>query len=225
MKHVLGAIVLMALLTTSAFAQSLPLMANTKHDLRASSTATVKGASESICGYCHTPHVPTTGIKVPLWSRAPLTTTGYTAYDHALSATIDANVIPLGTTGDNNISAMCMSCHDGTALFSSSAYVKRPYAGTNSYNTTTTVGASDNLFNGSKYGSGLSHTHPVNFAYNAALVSADGELQATPLNNVPLFDGKMQCASCHDVHSHTSGKFVRTPGTDHGYLCVSCHMK
>jgi predicted CXXCH cytochrome family protein len=222
MKHVLGAIVMMALLASSAFAQSLPLMANKKHDLRFSSSASVKGASESLCGYCHTPHVPATGIKVPLWSRAKLTTTGYTAYS---SSTMNSTPTALAT-GDENVSAMCMSCHDGTALFSPTAYVKRPYSGTvNTYNTTTTVGDASNLFNGTKYGAGLSHTHPVNFTYDAALATADGHLESTPLNNVPLFSGKMQCASCHDVHSTTSGKFIRNPGSDHSYLCVSCHQK
>jgi predicted CXXCH cytochrome family protein len=40
-----------------------------------------------------------------------------------------------------------------------------------------------------------------------------------------LFSGKMQCATCHEVHSNTVGRpFLRasTTGSD---LCLGCHGK
>lgn len=222
MKQLFVVAVLLLAFGTLAMGQT-PLMTGGKHDFSYSNRAdSIYGASEKLCSYCHTPHVPVAGIKAPLWSRAKLGSTGYGVYS---SATMQATVTPLDANQDN-VSSMCMSCHDGSALFSSTAYlnVKRPYAGTTSWTPyeAITVGNAANLHGGTKYGTGLSHTHPVNFVYDAALVSADGALQSTPLNDLPLYGGTMQCGSCHNPH--LSSKMTRQT-TDGGKLCVSCHIK
>lgn len=224
MKKLLFVAILLIVATSFVMSQTLPTMANGKHDFRYSKTSGIKGASEKLCNYCHTPHVPATGIKAPLWSRAKLASTGFEVYSN--DATLDANPTAL-ETGDVNNSSMCMSCHDGSLLFTDIAYVKKPDAGSVSWTTTGAdtlrVGSSANLHGGTKYGTGLSHTHPVNFTY------ADGGagIHPTPISiNAsavpPLYDGKMQCGSCHDPH--LSSKMTRAT-TDNGTLCISCHQK
>ena len=53
----------------------------------------------------------------------------------------------------------------------------------------------------------LTQQHPVNFTYNAALANAAGLLVPASKTSVdgageiPLFQGKMQCATCHDPHN------------------------
>ena len=218
MKQLLVVAVMILVAASFVMGQTLG-MATSKHNFALSSTNTIKGANEKVCGYCHTPHVPATGIKAPLWSRAKLASTGYGVYS---SATMDAAPTAL-EAGQDNVSSMCMSCHDGSALFASAAYVKRPYGGTwTTAIENQVVGDAANLHSGTKYGTGLSHTHPVNFAYDAALVSADGALQAAPMNNLPLYNGMMQCGSCHNPH--LTSKMTRAT-SDGGLLCISCHIK
>lgn len=224
MKKLLLVAVLVLVAASFVMAQTLPTMANGKHDFRYSKATGIKGASEKLCSYCHTPHVPATGIKTPLWSRAKLASAGYGIYDNT---TMDANPTALAV-GDINNSSLCMSCHDGSLLFASAAYVKRPHAGTVAWTTymtdTAKVGDAANLHTGTKYGTGLSHTHPVNFTY------ADGGAgiqlptpRAIDANVAPpLYDGMMQCGSCHDPH--LSSKMTRV-STDNGSLCISCHLK
>ena len=192
------------------------------HDLRASKPSSIRGSTDDLCAYCHTPHVPTTGIKEPLWSRAKLSTTkSYTSY---ASSTLDANPTAL-QNGDANNSAMCMSCHDGSNIFSLTKYTK--YPGGSEANPDF-VGPKYNLLDGSYYSSGLHFTHPVNFTYDDALATMDGALRmpATILNKLPLFDGKVQCSSCHDPHVPASIRryFLRTTESN-GILCISCHDK
>ncbi|MBI5022352.1 MAG: hypothetical protein HZB59_13030 [Ignavibacteriales bacterium] len=221
MKQLLVVAVMILVATTFVMSQTPTLgMATSKHNFAASSANTIKGASEKVCAYCHTPHVPSTGIKAPLWSRKALT--AGTAYGVYSSATMDATPTALAT-GQDNVSSMCMSCHDGSALFTTTAYEKRPYGGTwTTAIENQTVGDAANLHGGTKYGTGLSHTHPVNFVYDAALVTADGALQATPLNNLPLYNDMMQCGSCHNPHG--TSKMTRV-SSDGGVLCISCHIK
>jgi predicted CXXCH cytochrome family protein len=217
MKQLLVVAVMILVAASFVMGQTLG-MATSKHNFAASSANTIKGASEKVCAYCHTPHVPATGIKAPLWSRKALLSTGYGVYS---SATMDAAPTALAA-GQDNVSSMCMSCHDGSALFASAAYVKRPDA-TIAWDEAVTVGNNANLHGGTTYGTGLTHTHPVNFVYDAALVTADGALQTAPLNNLPLYDSYMQCGSCHNPHS-TDDKMTRAT-TDGGLLCISCHVK
>ena len=235
MKQLFFVAILVLVIGSFAAAQTLPAMANGKHDFRYSKTLGfgIKGASEALCGYCHTPHVPATGVPTPLWARSITKTTNY---GHYTSTTMNATTADIVGTQDN-ISAMCMSCHDGSALFTDAAYVKKPYGGTNSWLgiQDSTVRNASNLYTGLKY-NGLSHTHPVNFVY-ADAASADAGIYTSPraldtYEAPKLFDGKMQCASCHEPHhatdmsgsSPSSHKFIEIT-TDNSTLCISCHNK
>ena len=41
--------------------------------------------------------------------------------------------------------------------------------------------------------------------------------------DLPLFDGRMQCATCHDAHNGTPGPFMRRRDTGTASICVDCH--
>lgn len=43
---------------------------------------------------------------------------------------------------------------------------------------------------------------------------------AMPVKDLPLFEGRMTCATCHDPHRNTHGSLLRKPEAD---LCLSCH--
>jgi predicted CXXCH cytochrome family protein len=93
-------------------------------------------------------------------------------------------------------------------------------------------------------GMGLTSVHPINFTYNAALAAQTKDL-VTPTTSalaisgstlggsatgilpagggwLPLYNGTMQCATCHDVHDNTINDFLRTDNSTSG-LCLACH--
>ena len=116
-------------------------------------------------------------------------------------------------------SKLCLSCHDGTiALENFGATTTGTHFITGVYN----------------IGTGLNNDHPVSFTYDAALATADGGLRnpATYASGLGgtiatdmLIGGKLQCASCHDVHNKTGlpKLLIKTNGIS--ALCLTCHIK
>jgi predicted CXXCH cytochrome family protein len=204
------------------------------HDFT-SDSGSVRGGSLRLCGYCHPAHVPTSGIAAPLWARKSIVgrpPASYGVYSNPVS--LDATVADIKTS--DNYSSFCLSCHDGSSLFALSSYERRPRTSTGGvWDTTITVAPEFNIYNGGELA--LSHTHPVNFDYNATLASHDGALFAPatasyvymdnstspPTAIGRLFNGTMQCSSCHNPHM-SSG--IGIQGTqDFGKLCIACHQK
>ncbi|MDI6804070.1 MAG: cytochrome c3 family protein [Bacteroidota bacterium] len=242
MKRLLLIAVVILAVSSVVLAQT-SLMLNTKHDLRVTSTKTnaqyIAGASDRLCSYCHSPHIPAAGVKDPLWARTAKSGQNWGSYT---GIQMDATAIdPSDNTGDQhkNVSNMCLSCHDGSAMYTSAAYVKRPHVtGTDPwvpYETRTVADIPNRdrnkIVSGTDYPN-LGHTHPVNFNYADALAT-DGALN-TPANTQyayldgttkvgRLFGGKVQCSSCHNPHK-TDTKMVQGTLTD-GKLCVACHAK
>lgn len=165
-------------------------------------------SSGEICIVCHTPHnADITVTDAPLWNHEMSTAT-YTLYS---GYTIDATI---GQPTGN--SKLCLCCHDGTVALDNFGGA----TGGTSFITSGNVGID------------LSDDHPVSFNYDAALVSADGELQATDATSGlggtiaedMLFNDVMQCASCHDVHDNAHGSFLLKSNTA-SELCLTCHIK
>jgi predicted CXXCH cytochrome family protein len=177
-----------------------------KHDFSSTGTSTYKTNNPQVCVTCHTPHNAKTDNLAPLWNHASTTTT-FTLYS---STTLNATMgQPAGT------SKACLSCHDGTVAVDS--------YGSN----TGTKFATGSV----KLGTDLSDDHPVSFTYDATLATADGGLKS-PVSaslvvtgvNVPLFAGKLECASCHDVHDNANSSFLRMSNSGSA-LCLTCHVK
>jgi len=200
------------------------VIAGTAHDLSGNGYT-----GGQICVVCHTPHGGNTSVTdAPLWNHA-LTSASYTLYS---SGTLDAG--PLAQP--SGVSKLCLSCHDGTVAIDSFGGV----SGADFMTGPEAVGAA-------AQGS-LQNDHPIGFTYDAALVSADGSLHNTTnavtigtggtrtkdgtIASLMLFNGKLECASCHDVHN----TFTANNGTGGGdpllrvtkagsAICLTCHNK
>ena len=233
MRHTrtwLGAVAMsLACATAMVFAQANII--DTNHNLSTTAGADqitdISTDEDQICVFCHTPHQGNPAVL--LWNHTLALTASYGVYT---SPTLDASdVTDIG--GGSDVSNLCMSCHDGTVGVNDLGNPANDTGGN------PTMGSGNEL-NGSfqiaaarptNLGSDLTNDHPVNFTYNAALATADGEL-ATPVSasfvdaasTVPLFASKVQCASCHNPHDNTNAPFlVRT--NDGSQLCLTCHQK
>lgn len=213
---------LLAMLAGGAIAGSIT---TTKHNLSTSGTGTIKSTDQTeICVFCHTPHDAIKNDNIPLWNHTLSSVATYGVYT---SPTMDAVAGELGnvTAATAAVSNLCLSCHDGTVAVNS---MNNP---SNTSPTTTFAGDGKIPVGSTNLGSAadaLKNDHPVNFTYDGALATADGFLKdPATLAGPKLFAGKVQCASCHDVHTSAdpSGKaFLRVTMTGSG-LCLACHSK
>lgn len=155
--------------------------------------------SEHGCFNCHVPHYA--GLEgdadashsVPLWSTRK-TEDGLPTYELYSSKGFDALATDIGQP--DGATKLCLGCHDGSYSRVSAAH---------------TFGTED-----------LKRTHPVSFTYDTALASrhplgtlrdpavADAGMGNGQTIAQALLDskGKMQCTSCHDVHTSGFGDFM-----------------
>ena len=163
-----------------------------------------------ICIACHTPHNAYTSVPdAPLWNHE-LTTATFTVYS---SPTMDVSV-----PQPSDVSKLCLSCHDGTIALDS-------YGGNTG---STTIAVDSNL------STDLSNDHPISIDWDHQTTPPSGPCGkchavhggGPPTNPaLPFFEGKVECATCHDVHNtSTSTKLLRLPlaGSE---LCLYCHGK
>ena len=190
-------------------------------------------AHPSRCSSCHLPHgavapgVSGTSYGVPLWNPLNVAdvTTVFTVYT---SPTFDNLATGIGQP--DGPSKMCLGCHDGTY----------------SHNANHTFGDAAAMT--------LTGSHPISFVYDTALAGSSllhvpGALKdpattssgVSPLGTIAtdLLDsqGKLQCTSCHDIHSSNtradtaigtwSGKTLRFnyPADLGKAMCRTCHKK
>jgi predicted CXXCH cytochrome family protein len=184
---------------SSAMAQSI---VGTPHDFKARGWG-----SGEVCIFCHATHNASATPLAPLWNHANTAAT-FTVYQNTFGT---LNATDVGQPG--GVSKACLSCHDGTIAI-------------DSYGTRT---GATNMTGGALLGTALGNDHPIGFTYNAALATADGAL-VTPASasqvvaGVPLFVSKMECASCHNVHTNVFGNFLRSTNAASA-LCLKCHVK
>jgi hypothetical protein len=236
----LGLLVAAALVLRPAatFAAGTPGISGSVHDFTSSTNYWIAGATNTwvkfnnMCGVCHTIHHAQDDRLVPLWIHDS-TTKDFTPYQ---SDTLNASPGNLGKAGQTpgSISRACLSCHDGSVAINS---IDGVVVGSTEIKIPTTSSAAIGV-NGD-----LTTTHPIGFNYDAALVTADGYLNdpasttvfgsgGKHINEFMLFGGKMECASCHDIHrqkgnSMNSGIFTKVGGTGSrpSELCLTCHKK
>ena len=171
-----------------------------------------------ICLPCHAPHNNIDVEDAPLWNH----TVSDAVYELYSSPTFTADDI----TQPGGVSKLCLSCHDGTVAIDA-------FGGTGD-----TGGAGNHLIGeGRNIGTDLSNDHPVSFTYDSALVAEDGGLfepATTPSNVVDstgtietdmLFAGRMECASCHDVHNKYDIRRLLKVDNSGSALCLTCHDK
>jgi hypothetical protein len=208
------------------------------HDFSGETWNIVPSDKNSTCGVCHQPHHADSSV-VPLWIHQTTVAT-FTMYNTNTVTNSFMKAVPDATPG--GVSLACLSCHDGTVAV-------------NSYGGSIQGGTSVLLTNSALIGTDLTHTHPISFKYDTALVNADGFLHdpaeqvlipdSGTFNHGPdtsikglLLNGgnRLECSGCHDVHNQKgtpfdpsiNPKLVKIVGTQAGkgsLLCRSCHIK
>ncbi len=159
------------------------------------------------CNICHVPHNAYGDNKeVPLWTPEHTTTSLTGNYT---SGTLDATI-----GAPDGASKLCLSCHDGSFPYVSGDH---------------TFGDEPGMEMGS-----IENAHPISFVYDQELADTDGELVDPSTLAIDVLDsnGKMQCSSCHDVHTtvEDTDKLLRWttydagPGSSTGF-CRNCHIK
>ena len=152
-------------------------------------------ASGYVCLTCHTVHNSTvdSSIAVPLWAGMDpcYSAPSFTVYDNKIHDE------PNQPDGD---SKLCLACHDGSSDAMDGSKIQD--ANSDGY-----------------IGTVLTDDHPISFAYKTGTVS--GYVASTDAGVVALLDGngKVQCTSCHSVHSDLTSALVMA-ATD---LCQKCH--
>lgn len=223
MKKVLIVLAILSL----AIAASAATVVGTKHDLRATGggTPTGNGLTE-VCVVCHTPHqAAAANAQDPLWNHTGTATAVFGVY---ASGTLNAVPAEIGgaAMGSQSTSMLCMSCHDGTVSVVS--MYNPPNTGTPTVTAVASrIDASGFIISNANVGTSLANDHPVNFTYDAALVTADGGGLANPAVApvAPLLiAGMVQCSSCHDVHNNTNVPFLVMSNAASA-LCLTCHVK
>ena len=185
---------------------------NSKHDFRATSTATIRATSgKDACVFCHTPHNSNPGMY--LWNQK-LSTAQLPAY---ASTTMQSTITPIQP---KDVSKLCLSCHDGTIALGDTV---------NDGQIRFVQGASYTLpaSSASNLGGNNGYTGDHPFAFVPAHTSGIKVLSTT--GQVRLDGaGKVQCTSCHDPHQENldpvEGKFLVTQNSESA-LCLTCHVQ
>ena len=162
------------------------------------------------CSGCHVPHNAEALPGVPLWNGSETTKTFVMYSSASFQGQDTADGQPSGD------SKLCLSCHDGAT------------------NPNFTWMAQEHIFGADE----LANSHPISFVYDSTLATRDGGLkdpsEASTLGGTILEDlldpeSKLQCSSCHDVHTSGVGDSLLRGydyGSQHGpELCRMCHIK
>lgn len=217
-----------ALFVSAGTALAVDDVISTKHNLLDATTIDATYYADvvsygAVCVYCHTPHNKNATVDAPLWNRNA-NTSGYTPYT---SPTLDSTVgQPTG------VSLACLSCHDGTIGID--VIVNQPGAtgDTGGF----TPGAvmmrdtGDPNYN-PRLTQDLSDDHPISMQYagpgGSNVDTAFNDLTSAKSGGLRFFGSakdEVQCASCHNPHDKTNGKFLRISNTSSA-LCLTCHIK
>ncbi len=189
---------------------------NTRHNLSATSSNTVRATSETqVCVFCHVPHGASQSRAV--WNRDLGYQANGTLYTLYGSTTLEAP-----PNRPNGATRLCLSCHDGALALGSLMNLEtaRPASVALQGGVTTMPAGPRNL------GTDLRNDHPVSLV----IPVTDPEIVAPPNGDaVKLKTGTsaakdaVQCTSCHDPHLATPRFLVKSNAR--GAVCLTCHPK
>ncbi len=192
----------------------------------------------SPCVYCHIPPekegADTTEMGgIPGWNRFIPATTTYDLYD---SRTLDNKV-----RTPSPISLLCLSCHDGTMAVDMTVFKPDTFSSKEDAALHLRINGGNTLMNCGKchdgkqaahsieikhIGTDLQNDHPISMTY-AGLTHADPDFRPPDSeygfdNGIKLYDGKVECATCHNVHNPDIKILLRASADR---LCETCHIK
>ena len=191
----------------------------------------------SSCIYCHLPddkkdENTSEAGGVPGWNRLTPATDSYELYD---SLMLDNKV-----RTPSPISLLCLSCHDGTMAVDMTIFQPNGWNSSEDAALHMAINESNDLTSCGKchdgraahniavkqIGTELANDHPISIEY-AGLNHKDPDFWPTESpggfdNGVKLYDGKIECATCHNVHDPDVTLLLRA---DTDRLCETCHIK
>lgn len=184
---------------------------------------------KEVCNVCHAPHDKgrdryKEGL---LWNHA-LSSATYVMYSNAFSET-QTHAVDSQPTGN---SKLCLSCHDGTVALDSFDR----YSGDMDMvmGNTYPLKKIPRVMSGSDLD--MRGTHPISVSYAGDDPEMHPDSNTWPSGRTiaqTLEDGKVQCATCHDVHNGPDsmpGTMLLRAGNIAGLggpsaLCLTCHNK
>lgn len=171
------------------------------------------GLGGQICQPCHTPHNAQLTSESALWNRAS-STAAYTMYTgFHFGVKVGTTYTGYGLTVPDGISVLCLSCHDGSI-------------GLGQFGGQT---ATNYMTGGALLTTDLSNDHPISFVYDSVVAGGVWALTHTysgtkTVSSLLDANGKVQCSSCHGVHSNSNGYQLKMSNTGSA-LCLACHKK
>lgn len=195
------------------------------HDFSGYTWNTDPSDPATVCGVCHVPHHADSSV-VPLWGHQT-TSSAFKMYNQA-NVPVSSMQAAVAAS-PNGPSLACLSCHDGTVAINtyggSPQYGASPWAP--QYAPPGGSASAVYITNNANLGTDLTHSHPISFAYTAALVGSGlnqdqwlynpDTVQVltpdsgafNPGNNMSIYgfllNGKanhnVECTTCHDVHN------------------------
>jgi predicted CXXCH cytochrome family protein len=197
------------------------------------------------CVFCHTPHsaasAAATGVQGLLWNR---TNSIAASFDVYTSGTLSV------TSGATGLTLMCMSCHDGITSIAVGALINAPNPATNPSQVTAfgtdKIGTVWNVPTPNPFGfewganignldpalglsgrvANLTDDHPVSFTWilNNKDIRDPADWTGTGATALKLFNNRMECSTCHDVHNPAEPPFLRMSNVNSD-MCTTCHIK
>ena len=211
------------IIMAAALAQAASVVGS-KHD--------ISNAGGEVCVHCHTPHFASTTIAAPLWNKKS-ENYNFDAFTMYSSPTIDATP----SSRPSGVSLACLGCHDSVSApeAATSTYVhgviNAPGSGLGTYSAKCTAchgsHGSGPMYKIFTVGPNLTNDHPISMTYPTA--AQDPAFFIPPdlqkgWSDVPLYSGKVECPTCHNVHDPARVPFLRTSNAGSA-LCYKCHNK
>lgn len=189
------------------------------------------------CVYCHIPPDQANSDSIAKgaiegWNRYQPATDSYQLYD---SWYLDSK-----TRTPSPITLLCLSCHDGTMAVDMVVFKPNSFDLEQDTSMHMRINNQDNTISCGKCHNGrvahdisikhlatdLRNDHPVSMRYAGLLrVDEDFRQPHTPNgfeNGVKIYEGRVECASCHNVHDPSKDLFLRV---NSDVLCQTCHTK
>ena len=184
------------------------------------------GKPNEVCGVCHIPHVegrPTDRTNTtPLWGRA-MSSVSYTMYS---SLSLQGTVEPQPTGS----SRLCLSCHDG------SVGMEMFHTGSGSTPISTSP-TSSRVLPGRPGRTDFGADHPISITYPTTDTGLRPTTSPFGVAGGTIADvlegGKVECATCHDIHNREVPTLngtaylrmtVQDPASPSA-ICFACHLK